>query len=210
MGLFETAQKKAAKQTKSKKDEKPVFLPSEIMTPSKAESFLKNLREFLDISKKMDALEALKNSYYSGVSEPAKEAWFKMYQESSINPGTIIIGDGDNRIMFAPLDKYKKLTTESAEELLGKYPNSPHPVVEVETTYSFNPDLIKKYGKHIEKLIENSKVISKEDKENLIVAKTETIVPKGTINLLSKIGTVDEVFEDVGASIQLKRVGEKA
>jgi hypothetical protein len=84
-------------------------------------------------------------------------------------------------------------------------------LLETKTTYEFNPDILEKevssgmtVGDVVSMLIQDSKLLSDADKENLIKAKTTMRVPKGTIDRLMDYDNPREVFNLISPILALK------
>ena len=103
--------------------------------------------------------------------------------------------------MFVPSDKYISLTADKAETLREEFGDD---IVEEKTTFSFDNDMIEKYGEVLSMLIENCSDISDADKGKIIKATTVFSVSKGTIDVMKKYGEVSEVMEQVKPVIALK------
>lgn len=88
-------------------------------------------------------------------------------------------------LMFISSDSYKKVDELTAEILETSFG-----CIERTETFYFNNDLLVKYRDVISKALMQSKLISPEDKENLIL-KTETVsIKKGTIENVNLIASI--------------------
>jgi hypothetical protein len=105
--------------------------------------------------------------------------------------------------MFVPTDKYITITADRAEELQSEYGSD---IVEEETTFSFDSDMIEKYGEVLSSLIMSCDDISDSDKERIIKASTKFSVAKGTLDKLNNYGEVSEVMEAVRPVVALKNI----
>jgi len=137
-----------------------------------------------------------------------RDEWAKLYQKTGKNPGSVMlehVNDADDtaQLMFVPTDGYIKINAERAEALREEFGEE---IVEEKTTFSFDNDMIEKYGEVLSKLIEESDEITEKDKEKIIKATTAFSVAKGTIDNLSKLGKVAEVMEAVKPIVALKNI----
>ena len=137
-----------------------------------------------------------------------RDEWAKLYQKTGKNPGSVMlehVNDADDtaQLMFVPTDGYIKINAERAEALREEFGEE---IGEEKTTFSFDNDMIEKYGEVLSKLIEESDEITEKDKEKIIKATTAFSVAKGTIDNLSKLGKVAEVMEAVKPIEALKNI----
>lgn len=136
-----------------------------------------------------------------------KSEWAKIYEKSGKNPGSIILeqeNDFDTASMlFIPTDKYITITEARADELREAYGDE---IVEEKTTFSFDNDMIEKYGEILSTLIENCDEITAKDREKIIKAVTVFSVAKGTIDNFAKYGDVMEVMTETKPVVALKNV----
>jgi hypothetical protein len=116
------------------------------------------------------------------------------------------LADGNENILLEVTDKYLKVEPEKAA-ILENYDG----LLEVKTTYEFNPEILEKsvsdtmtVGDVVSMLIQDSKLLSDSDKENLIKAKTTMRVPKGTIDRLLDYDNPREVFNLISPILALK------
>jgi hypothetical protein len=130
-----------------------------------------------------------------------------MYQKSGRNPGSVMlesIVSGDTaQVMFVPSDKYITVGAERAEVLREQFGEE---IIEEKTTFSFDNDMIEKYGEVLSRLIEESDEISDDDKGKIIKAVTAFSVAKGTIDVMKSYGKVEDVMNEVKPVIALKNV----
>ncbi len=137
-----------------------------------------------------------------------RDEWAKLYDKTGKNPGSVMlehVNDADDtaQLMFVPTDGYIKINAERAEALREEFGEE---IVEEKTTFSFDNDMIEKYGEVLSKLIEESDEITEKDKEKIIKATIAFSVAKGTIDNLSKLGKVAEVMEAVKPIVALKNI----
>jgi hypothetical protein len=137
-----------------------------------------------------------------------KSEWAKLYQATGKNPGSVMLEhvnsiDDTAQFMLCPSDKYITINAERAETLREEFGEE---IVEEKTTFSFDNDMIEKYGEVLSRLIEESNEIAERDKEKIIKAVTLYNVSKGTIDDLKKYGDVAEVMEAVKPVVALKNI----
>ena len=141
------------------------------------------------------------------IKDLSKEEWVRLYEKTGKTPGSIFVEsivDGETaQVMFVPSDKYITLNPDRAEVLIEKFGQD---IVEEKTTFSFDNDMIEKYGEVLSNLIMNSDDISDFDKEKIIKASTSYSVAKGTIDKMKSFGPVYEIMEEVKPVISLKNV----
>jgi hypothetical protein len=138
----------------------------------------------------------------------AKSEWAKLYDKTGKNPGSVMLehvnsNDDTAQLMFIPQDKYITVNADRADELRSTYGEE---IVEEKTTFSFDNEMIEKYGEVLSSLIEGCSEISAKDKEKIIKAVTVFSVAKGTIDKLDKYGDVSEVMENVKPVVMLKNI----
>ena len=129
----------------------------------------------------------------------------KLYQKTGKNPGSVMVeaksGLDTAQVMFVPTDRYITINAEKAETLREDYGDD---IVEENTTFSFDDEMIQKYGEVLSAMIENSDEIADADKDKIIKAVTKFTVAKGTIDVMKNYGKVNEVMEAVRPVVMLK------
>jgi hypothetical protein len=112
--------------------------------------------------------------------------------------------NGDtSQFLFVPTDKYITINEERAEELKEAYGED---IVEEKTVFSFDSDMVEKYGEVLSMLIENCDEIEESDREKIIKAVTTYSVAKGTIDKFNQYGEVVEMIETVKPVVSIKNV----
>lgn len=141
----------------------------------------------------------------SELKEYSQNKWLDLYDSQQENPGTVIFQSENEeevgQFLLVPQDRYSTINKEKANELISEYGED---IVEVETSYTFDPKMVEKYSKVISQLIMNSSDIEDDDKRNIIVANSNYKVAKGTIDNLSAYGDVYSVFEDTKPVFSIK------
>ena len=140
------------------------------------------------------------------LKEIGRDKFLEIYEQRGFRPANFDLADGDENILLEVTDKYLKVEPEKAA-MLEQYSG----LLETKTTYEFNPDILEKevsigmtVGDVVSMLIQDSKILSDADKENLIKAKTTMRVPKGTIDRLMDYDNPREVFNLISPILALK------
>lgn len=199
--LFEKSKKSAPVKTKKAKDEKPRIRIEDPTFYDKIEK-LEQLQDVMKVSK------AKADMIADELKEIGKNEYSSLYEKTGRNPGSVMLeyvkdNDDTAQLMFIASDRYININSERAEELRETYGEE---IVEEKTTFSFDDDMILKYGEILSRLIEESTEISENDKEKIIKATTSFTVAKGVIDYLPKFGSVGQVMEDIKPVISLKNI----
>ena len=140
------------------------------------------------------------------LKEIGRDKFLDLYEDRGFRPANFDLADGNENILLEVTDKYLKVEPEKAA-ILEQFDG----LLEVKTTYEFNPEILEKQvsdtmtvGDVVSMLIQDSKLLSDSDKENLIKAKTTTRVPKGTIDRLLDYDNPREVFNLISPILALK------
>ena len=202
MSLFAKAKKVAPAKTTKGKDEKVRISIKDASFFDKVEKL-----EALQDSQKRDKAKA--DMISDELRDLGRDEWAKLYEKMGKNPESVMLeyvkeNDDTAQFMFVPTDKYITITPARAEELQETYGES---IVEEKTTFSFDNDMIEKYGEIISRMIEESTEIAEKDKEKIIKATTSFSVAKGTIDNFSKLGDVQELMEATKPVVMLKNIG---
>jgi hypothetical protein len=200
MSLFAKAKKNQVEKPKSAKDKK---IRLQVTDPN----FFSKVEKLEQLNDRMKSDKAQADMISDELREVAKAEWVAEFERTKKNPESVMIVQevaGDTAsVMFVPADKYITVTEARAEELRETYGEE---IVEEETTFSFDSQMIEKYGEVLSMLIENCADITEADKEKIIKATTKYAVAKGTIDKLNQYGDVTEVMEAVKPVVSLKNV----
>lgn len=190
--LFETAKEKT-----SKKVEK-----HEIVELPELEQPLSRIAE---LNEKLAELEAEKAILDSQIRESGKEAMLNLYNQTQKFPGTLKIVAGSMQYQFITSDRYKKIDADGFTLLAEQYGEE---LVEKNTTFAFNTEVLMKHMEHISELLMSSKELSDQEKENLLVAETTYTVKKGAIKSLFDFvkGSVNELVESIQPVFSVKSI----
>lgn len=201
MNLFSKAKKSAPEKATKAKDTKT-------RVRIEGEDFFTKVSTLATLSDNMKRDKAKSDIISDELRDVAKEEWVKLYDRIGKNPGSIMIegvneADDTAQFMYVPSDKYISINSERAEELIDTYGEE---IVEEKTTFSFDSEMIDKYGEVLSRLILESAEIAERDKEKIIKAVTTYSIAKGTIDSFSKYGDVNELMETTRPVVSLKNV----
>ena len=196
--LFSKAKKVAVEKPSAKEDKKVRINVGDT-------AFFDKIQALETLNDRMKADKAKADMISDEVREVSKEKWAELYQKTGKNPGSVMIesksGLDTAQLMFVPTDKYISINAEKAETLREEYGDD---IVEENTTFSFDDEMIQKYGEVLSAMIENSDEIADADKDKIIKAVTKFTVAKGTIDVMKNYGKVNEVMEAVRPVVMLK------
>lgn len=187
-GLFDMAKKAPAKKSASK--EKPEVIVEGI------ESEIARYDELKEIINNAKAEQEIIGGKLKAIGT---EEFLNMYEEDKRKPENFNLADGDEKILFIVMDKYKKVEPEKAA-ILRKYKG----LLEEVTTYSFNPEVLDRVGDVVSNLIMNSDELSDEDKKRLLIVDTTVAVKKGSIDRLMDYDNPEEIYALIEPIVALK------
>jgi hypothetical protein len=199
MNLFQKAKTKETPKAK-KKDEKVIVTIDNSDFYDKVEEL-----QILQDRQKRDKAKA--DLLSDDVKTTSKSEWLKLYKSTGKNPDTILIqaeGEGGTvaSVMFCPTDKYITISPERADELKEKYED----IVDEKTVFTFNNDMLDKYGEVLSRMIMESSDIRDEDKAKIIESSTSFSIKKGSIDNMNKWGDVEEICEEIRPVVALKNI----
>jgi hypothetical protein len=199
--LFDKAKKSTPAKKTSAKDKK-VRLVVEDPT------FFEKVEKLESLQETMKSAKAKADLISDELKDIAKELWAAEYEKTKKNPESVMIcqeneSGSTSQFMFLATDKYISINEERAEELKEAYGED---IVEEKTVFSFDPDMIEKYGEILSSLIENCDEIKESDREKIIKAVTTYSVAKGTIDKFKQYGEVTEMMETVKPVVAIKNV----
>jgi anionic cell wall polymer biosynthesis LytR-Cps2A-Psr (LCP) family protein len=201
MSLFTKAKKTSTPKKTSAKDKK-VRLVVEDPT------FFEKVEKLEELQETLKSAKAKADLISDELKDIAKELWADEYEKTKKNPESVMIvqenSTGDTAsMMLVPTDKYISINEERAEELKEAYGED---IVEEKTVFSFDSDMVEKYGEVLSMLIENCDEIKESDREKIIKAVTTYSVAKGTIDKFKQYGDVNEMIETVKPVVAIKNV----
>lgn len=204
MSLFAKAKKQAPAKT-AKKDDK---IRIRIQDTDQAVDVFDKIQKLSVLQDNMKRDKAKADMISDELRDLGKEKWAELYEDMGRNPGSVMVEsvndlDDTAQFMFVPTDKYITINEERAEELRETYGDA---IVEEKTVFSFDNDMIEKYGEIISRLIEECAEISERDKEKIIKATNSYSVAKGTIDMFTKYGQVADMMEVTRPVVALKNV----
>jgi hypothetical protein len=197
--LFNKA-KTTAPKTAAKKDEK-------VRINLNDPDFFTKVYKLEILQDRMKSDKAQADMLADEIKDLSKEEWVRLYEKTGKNPGSIfvesIVNDQTAQVMFVPSDKYITVNADKAEVLVEKYGED---IIEEKTTFSFDNDMIEKYGEVLSNLIMSCDDISDSDKEKIIKASTAYSISKGTIDKMKFFGPIGEIMEEIKPVVALKNV----
>ena len=199
--LFSKAKKAAPTKKVAAKDEKTRIVIED-------SGFFDKIQKLETLQDNMKRDKAKADIIADELRDLSKEEWTKLYQKTGRNPGSVMLEhvnkiDDTAQLMFCPSDKYISINSERAEALIDQFGED---IIEEKTNFSFDDEMIDKYGEVLSRLIEESDEITEHDKEKIIKAVTTFSVKKGTIDKLKEYGNVAEVMEAVKPVVSLKNI----
>ena len=203
--LFAKAKKDAAPKTTKAKDEK---LRIKVKDPD----FFDKVERLERLQENMKRDKASADLIHDEIRELAKTEWSKVYDKTSKNPGTVMLesrrDDDVAQMMFVPSDKYISINKERAEYLVETYGDD---AIEEKTTFSFDNEMVDKYGEVLSRLIEESEEIDDDDKNRIIKAVQSFAIRKGSIDKFKDIAEeaelkVIDIVEEFKPVVGLKNV----
>ena len=197
--LFSSA-KSVAPKTAAKKDEK-------VRVDLNDPDFFTKVYKLEILQDRMKSDKAQADMLADEIKDLSKEEWVRLYEKTGKNPGSIfvesIVNEQTAQVMFVPSDKYITVNADKADVLIEKYGQD---IIEEKTTFSFDNDMIEKYGEVLSNLIMSCDDISDSDKEKIIKASTAYSISKGTIDKMKFFGPIGEIMEEVKPVVSLKNV----
>lgn len=189
VSLFGMAKGAPAKTSASKK-EKP-----QVQVAGIAE----DIRRYDELHAIIKNAEAEKEVLHGTLRQVGIDKFMELYERRGSKPENFELADGDQAILFMVKDQYEKVTPEKAG-ILEAYPD----LLQTEVKYSFDPATLERVGDVVSRLIMDSKLLSDEDKRNLLVVETKQFVKKGTIDRLLNYEDPRMIFDIVKPQTGLK------
>lgn len=196
-----------SKAKQSAPDKKTAAKDTKVRVTIEQPDFFEKVERLSILNDNMKREKAEADMIHDEIKEIGKAEWAKLYQNTSKNPGTIVLEAKDGldvaQLQLVPSDKYISINKDRAEALIETYGED---IVEENTTFAFDNTMIEKYGEVLSSLIENCGEIADADKEKIIKAVTTFSIAKGTIDKMKAYGDVDMIVEEVKPVISLKNV----
>jgi hypothetical protein len=198
--LFNKAKAASVKKDTNPKDQK-------IRLSVKDKDFFNKIQTLEVLNDNMKRDKAKADMISDEIKDISKQKWVELYEKTGRNPGSVMVeaksGLDTAQVMFIPTDRYISINPDRAQSLIDEYGSD---IVEEKTTFSFDNDMIEKYGEVISRLIEESDEIDDDDKGQIIKAVQAFSIAKGTIDQLKNFGKVSTMMEVVKPVVSLKNV----
>jgi hypothetical protein len=203
--LFAKAKKSAPAKTTKAKDEK-------VRVKVKDADFFDKIQRLQELQDNMKRDKAEADMISDEVKEIGKVEWSKVYDKTSKNPGSIMLeaksGLDTAQMMFVPSDKYISINEDRAKYLTETFGEA---AVEEKTSFSFDSEMVDKYGEILSQLIEACDEIDEDDKEKIVKSVVSFSVAKGTIDKLKDYSQeadmeIYNIVEEVKPVIAVKNV----
>ncbi len=191
--LFATAKQNAPEKKSSKKEKESV----------QVKGLAKSLARYDELKEAIKNSEAEMEVLAGTIKQVGKEKFLELYETRNRKPESFHLADGDHKVLYIVQDAYKGDRSGMSAEKIALFEDFDD-VLETNTTYSFNPDVLNRVGDKISQIIMGSKLISDEDKANLIVATSKTTIKKGTIEKLMEYDNPTMMFELIEPIVALK------
>jgi hypothetical protein len=199
--LFATAKTEVT--AKSNEDKKMVTV-----TEPEVVNAIDDLVKGREMEKAGKAMQAKAES----ILKPAAQTeWMNEYKKSNKRPGSFIMANQNNGVLYIVMDSYKKIDEDRATYLKETYGED---IVETADEFIINNEAIEKYAEEISEAIMKIKSIPDEVKLSMFTKRTSFKVAKGTIENLTKIAadnntTPETLFSEIVPTTQIKVRGDK-
>ena len=183
---------------------KPVKKDDKLSVTVPDDDFVKKLESFKKLKAQMNNLKAEIADVQGEILTVGKQEWMKLYEKMQRNPESFKLKDKNGEsVLIMPKDQCLKISSERAEELKQLYGDD---IVSEETTYSFNSELLNKYGSELSDLIQSATFMSDDEKDSLVVPETTVAVKKGAINeaFTTGEGKVEEYINNIQPIVAIK------
>jgi len=191
--LFAIAQQQAPEKKSSKKD-KETFqvkgLKNELSRYEELKALIKNSEAEMEV-------------IAGTIKQAGKEKFLEVFENKGKKPESFHIADGEEKVLYIVQDAYKGDRSGMSQEKIDLFADHPE-ILETTTTFTFNPDVVNRIGDKLSQVIMSSKLISDEDKKNLIIATSKTTIKKGTIEKLMEFNNPAMMFELIEPIVALK------
>jgi hypothetical protein len=191
--LFAIAQQQAPEKKSSKKD-KETFqvkgLKNELSRYEELKALIKNSEAEMEV-------------IAGTIKQAGKEKFLEVFENKGKKPESFHIADGEEKVLYIVQDAYKGDRSGMSQEKIDLFADHPE-ILETTTTFTFNPDVVNRIGDKLSQVIMSSKLISDEDKKNLIIATSKTTIKKGTIEKLMEFDNPAMMFELIEPIVALK------
>lgn len=171
-------------------------------TPDENKNFDDSIIKLYKLEQDLKNTENEINKIKTTLKEKALKIYIQEYKKNQKNPKSFWLESAfNNKILFVPMDAYKKINKEKFLYLKKVYGTK---FINDNIDYSIDPIIYKKYKKEINEFI--SKKVKPEDRETFININHNYTVAKGSIENLLKVENPDRLLEDICPNIQLKSI----
>lgn len=204
--LFNKAKSKSTDTKTSKSKDKSHVIPKFDSIAEKAE-FHAKLVKLATLKQQIDKLEAEITDADSYIRELGMSEFSNLIERTGKRESSFIMASEEGAsVMVVVQDKYKSINEERANYLKETYGEE---MVDENTEFKFNNEVLERNQEIISELIENCNKISNQDKENLIVGVTKYSVKKGLIDSIYKLSKdkkvgVTTLLAEIEPQLQLK------
>lgn len=190
VNLFAAATK--VKETAKKTPEKKIVIRPDLGT--------KVLR-YSELKQQIEAATGELKMIEGDLKVVGKGIFLEEYHRQLKTPDNFKIQDATGTsVMFIAMDKYT-VVDQTKAEVLGQFDN----LLDEKTVFTFNAELVEKYGQVLSELILNSPDIEDGEKPLLISGEKSFSVRKGSIDRLLQYDSPEQVFELINPICSLKK-----
>lgn len=183
----------SAKKTETKKEGKSKQLPSLAVTPELEQQ----LKDYTEAKSQNKSWEAKMKMAEGIIKERARDLFLEQYRKQGRNIGSFKLGE----VTVSIQDRYTKMDDDIAEMVAQNFPD----VIEKNTEYLFNQEILQKYINEISDALQNAEGIPEDEIALLIEAKEIINVKKGTIDTLANYGEkMSDLFQAIAPIISMR------
>ena len=179
----------------------------EISVETRDPLFFSRVSQIHRLNGEIKERESVVSALTDQVKEVAKHEWCQLYEDTGFNPGSLKVysqRDGEvSSVLFVPSDRYISLNETTKSQLMGEFGRD---VIQETHEWSISPEMVQKYLPLLKEMIQNSGEIQQEDKSKIFIQSVKYSVKPGTIDNLSNLGQVEQVFERVRPVVSLKNI----
>ena len=204
--VFNKAKSKSTETKTSKSKDKSHVIPK-FDTAVEMTEFHTKLVKLATLKQQIDKLEAEITDADSYIREMGMSEFSGLLERTGKRESSFIMASEQGAsVMVVVQDKYKSINEERANYLKETYGED---IVDENTEFKFNGEVLERNQEIISELIENCNKISNQDKENLIVGVTKYSVKKGLIDSIYKLSkdkgvNITTLLAEVEPQLQLK------
>lgn len=155
------------------------------------------IKEYIKAKEELKTWETKKDISEATIKETGRRLFLEQYRKNGRNIGSFKLGP----VTISVQDRYTKMSEEVAVMVAANFPD----VIETETVYVFNQEILKKYIDEISEALQSAEGIPEEDLQQLIEVSEVTSVKKGTIDTLATYGEqMEDVFQAISPIISMR------